>query len=147
MSEHQLCSIRPTQESWLPLGSGYQGYQMSQKLGGIDGDEQLAELTFPIINPISQFKWKTKMQFIVQICFDFTWRRCRSKQCSIVCAWGEGSKHGNSAVEKDILWETPTTTPTFGRRPRGYTSRSNSSSGSNCRIIYSIYNKLLVSSS
>lgn len=49
-----------------------------------------------------------------------TWRRCRSKQCSIVCAWGDGSKHGNSALaEKEILWETPTTTPAFGRSPKG----------------------------
>lgn len=61
-----------------------------------------------------------------------TWIRCLRRQCNIVWAWGVGSKHGNSVqAENDIRWETPTTTPAFGRSPRGYTSRSNSSSGSN----------------
>lgn len=68
-----------------------------------------------------------------------TWRRCRSRQCKIVWAWGDGSKHGNSVhAEKDILWQTPTTTPAFGSRPRGYTSRSNSSSGSSWEFIQNI---------
>lgn len=46
-------------------------------------------------------------------------------------ACGIGSKHGMSAqVESESRWEIPTMTPAAGETPRGYTSRSKSSSGS-----------------
>lgn len=92
-------------------------------------------VSYIVPEKVTKIKYESRAQ-AVQTIFNLTqcitWRRWRSRQCSIVCAWGDGSKHGNSALaENDILWETPTTTPAFGRSPKGYTSRSNSSSGSN----------------